>query len=141
MYIRNPSIRIDSNICNFIVNEKKDLILIDVIPVIYLNVGKEDIIENKYLYRLKVDVLFQLFALTYYFLKNILQAINEEDIEIAKKIVKDIMDKLGRVMGKINSQKDLRDTLKNNRENWPFGEKIAILYDFANDDTSITNIK
>ena len=136
MYIRNPSIRIDSNICNFIVNEKKDLILIDVIPVIYLNVGKEDIIENKYLYRLKVDVLFQLFALTYYFLKNILQAINEEDIEIAKKIVKDIMDKLGRVMGKINSQKDLRDTLKNNRENWPFGEKIAILYDFANDDTS-----
>ena len=46
------------------------------------------------------------------------------------------MDKLGRVMGKINSQKDLRDTLKNNRENWPFGEKIAILYDFANDDTS-----
>ena len=111
MYIRNPSIRIDSNISNFIVNEKKDLILIDVIPVIYLNVGKEDIIENKYLYRLKVDVLFQLFALTYYFLKNILQAINEEDIEIAKKIVKDIMDKLGRVMGKINSQKDLRDTL------------------------------
>ena len=46
------------------------------------------------------------------------------------------MDKLGRVMGKINSQKDLRDTLKNNRENWPFGEKIAILYDFAKDDTS-----
>ena len=44
------------------------------------------------------------------------------------------MDKLGRVMGKINSQKDLRDTLKNNRENWPFGEKIAILYDFANDE-------
>ena len=41
-------------------------------------------------------------------------------------------------MGKINSQKDLRDTLKNNRENWPFGEKIAILYDFANDDTSVT---
>lgn len=136
MYIRNPSIRIDSNICNFIVNEKKDLILIDVIPVIYLNAGKEDIIENKYLYRLKVDVLFQLFSLTYYFMKNILQAINEEDIEIAKKIVKDIMDKLGRVMEKINSQKDLRDILKNKRENWPFGEKIAILYDFANDDTS-----
>ena len=81
LYKNNPHIRVDTNLCNFIIGDiassKVTINLVDVYPPIFINKISMANNENSLIYDLITDINVSIIAFLYYFIKNILIGIQD----------------------------------------------------------------
>ena len=124
MYISNPNIRVDSNICNFIVDETDSIILVDIFPPILLERMKMEQ-KNEYLNKLEQDIVYQVLTYMYYFCRAVVRGTQSKDYIVMRDLLKKIYGILKRELRKLDLGVGEDFWMEENY--YPFGERLKDL--------------
>lgn len=129
LYHKDKDVRIDCNLCNFIVSYNGGKFLLNLIdiypPIIISKIDKKTIDENNIIYQMSTDIKLSLYAFLYYFVRTVLRNFiintDRDRIEI-KKIVNKLFYVGAEQIGKIECT--------NNKNNLKFYEYYATKIDY-----------